>query len=45
MSMISGLWLPLVTPFTYQAYQRIVHDIPAGIGTTAWLLNEFWLES
>lgn len=38
-------FLPLVTPFTYQAWQKSVHDIPGGVGTTANLLNTFWLDS
>jgi ABC-type transport system substrate-binding protein len=37
-------FLPLVTPFSYQAYQKSVHDIPGGVGTTEYLLNTFWLD-
>jgi ABC-type transport system substrate-binding protein len=38
-------FLPLVTPFSYQAYQKTVHDIPGGVGTTQNILNTFWLDS
>ncbi|MEX2247830.1 MAG: ABC transporter substrate-binding protein [Dehalococcoidia bacterium] len=38
------MMLPLVTPYTYQAYWDTVHDIPAGVGTTAYLLNTLWLD-
>lgn len=38
-------FLPLVTPFSYQAYQKSVRDIPAGVGTTSYLLNTFWLDA
>jgi peptide/nickel transport system substrate-binding protein len=37
--------LPLVSGYNYQAYHRTVHDIPAGVGTTSFLLNTYWLET
>ena len=34
---------PLVTPYDYSAFARTVHDYPSGIGTSAFLINTFWL--
>ncbi len=39
------MMLPLVTPYMHQAFWKTVHDIPAGVGTTSYLLNTFWLEA
>ncbi|MBF6598882.1 MAG: ABC transporter substrate-binding protein [Dehalococcoidia bacterium] len=36
---------PLVTPYDYAAYGTRVHAYPAGIGTTAFLINTFWLSA
>jgi peptide/nickel transport system substrate-binding protein len=36
-------YLPLVTPYMFQAYWPEVHNIPGGVGTTQFLLNMFWL--
>lgn len=38
------MFLPLVSPYSYTAYRNAVHNVPAGIGSTALLLNTFWLE-
>ncbi|HYM14708.1 MAG TPA: ABC transporter substrate-binding protein [Dehalococcoidia bacterium] len=38
-------YYPLVTPYMFQAYWPSVHNIPAGVGTTQFLLNMFWLDS
>jgi ABC-type transport system substrate-binding protein len=39
------MFLPLVTPYEYNAYSKRVHDAPSGIGTSAWLINTFWLDT
>jgi len=35
---------PLVTPYDYWAFSKRVHDLPSGIGTSAFLINTFWLD-
>jgi peptide/nickel transport system substrate-binding protein len=37
--------LPLVSPIQHMAYRKSVHDIPAGIGTSSYLVNTFWLDA
>jgi ABC-type transport system substrate-binding protein len=39
------MMLPLVTPYQHIAWSRRVKNIPAGIGTSAWLLSTYWLDS
>jgi peptide/nickel transport system substrate-binding protein len=39
------MMLPLVTPYLYLAYRKDVRNIPTGIGTSAYLINTYWLES
>lgn len=36
---------PLVTPYDYTAYAKRMHDIPSGIGTSAFLVNTFWVDA
>jgi ABC-type transport system substrate-binding protein len=38
------MFLPLVSPYLHTAFAGVVKNIPAGVGTTAWLLNSFWLD-
>jgi ABC-type transport system substrate-binding protein len=37
--------LPLVTPYDYWSYAKRVHDFPSGIGTSAFLINTFWVDA
>jgi peptide/nickel transport system substrate-binding protein len=37
--------LPLVTPYNHIAWRKEVKDIPTGVGTTAYLLSSFWLDT
>lgn len=39
------MMLPLVTPYLYLAYRQNVKNIPSGIGTSAYLVSTFWLDS
>ncbi|MEK7693308.1 MAG: ABC transporter substrate-binding protein [Chloroflexota bacterium] len=36
--------LPLVSPYIHMAYAKVVKNIPAGFGTTNYLLNTFWMD-
>jgi peptide/nickel transport system substrate-binding protein len=36
--------LPLVSPYIHLAYAKIVKNIPAGVGTTNYLLNTYWMD-
>jgi ABC-type transport system substrate-binding protein len=36
--------LPLVTPYNHLAYRPEVKNIPAGVGTSGYLLNTFWMD-
>lgn len=38
------MFLPLVSPYGYMAYSKAVKNIPAGVGTTSYLLNSYWLD-
>ena len=38
-------FLPFVSPVTYVAYNKKVRNLPAGIGSTAGLLNTAWIEA
>ena len=37
-------FLPLVSPYLHLAYNPRVRSIPTGVGTTAYLLNTYWLD-
>jgi peptide/nickel transport system substrate-binding protein len=37
-------FLPLVSPYGYMAYSKIVKNISAGVGTTNYLLNSYWMD-
>jgi ABC-type transport system substrate-binding protein len=37
--------LPIVTPYVHIAWRKNVKNIPTGVGTSAFLLNTFWIES
>jgi peptide/nickel transport system substrate-binding protein len=36
---------PIVSPYQYTAWSPKLHNIPTGVGTTAYSLTEYWLES
>lgn len=36
--------LPLVTPYQHVAWRKNVKNIPAGIGTSSFLVNTFWMD-
>jgi ABC-type transport system substrate-binding protein len=36
--------LPLVTPYNHLAYRSFVKNIPAGVGTSSYFLNTYWLD-
>jgi ABC-type transport system substrate-binding protein len=38
-------YLPLVTPYDYWAYAKRLHNFPSGIGTSAFLLSDFWVDA
>ena len=37
--------LPLVTPYVHTAWRKNVKNIPAGVGTSWFVLNTFWIET
>ncbi len=37
-------FLPLVSPYIYMVYSKVVKNIPAGVGTTNYLLNDYWMD-
>ena len=37
-------FLPLVSPYGYMAYSKVVKNIPTGVGTTNYLLNDYWMD-
>lgn len=37
-------FFPLVSPYAYVAYSKVVKNIPAGVGSTNYLLNEYWMD-
>jgi peptide/nickel transport system substrate-binding protein len=39
------MMLPLVTPIQHYVYPATVHNITTGIGTSYYLLNDFWLDA
>jgi len=39
------MMLPLVSPVNHFAWNKRVKDIPAGIGTSAYLVNTFWIDT
>lgn len=39
------MFLPLVSPYLDLAYSPRVRNIPAGVGTTAYFLNSYWLDT
>jgi ABC-type transport system substrate-binding protein len=39
------MFLPLVSPFSYTAYSKKVHNVPDGIGTSGLLLSTPWIEA
>jgi hypothetical protein len=39
------IFLPLVSGYVYTAYTNRVHNVPDGLGTTAALLNTWWIEA
>lgn len=39
------MFLALVSPINYVAWDARVRNIPTGIGTSAYLVNTFWLEA
>lgn len=39
------MFLPIVSPYLDLAYSPRVKNIPAGVGTTAYFLNSYWLDS
>jgi peptide/nickel transport system substrate-binding protein len=39
------MFLPLVCAYNYTAYNQAVHNVPEGLGTTAFLLNTMWLDA
>lgn len=38
------MMLPLVSPIQHLAFDKRVRSIPAGIGTSSYLVNTFWLD-
>jgi ABC-type transport system substrate-binding protein len=38
-------FLPLVGPFQHFVYSKKLHNVPAGVGTTAYSLADYWIES
>ncbi len=38
-------FLPLVSGFSFSVYSNRVHNLPSGIGTTAFLVNSMWMET
>jgi ABC-type transport system substrate-binding protein len=38
------MFLPLVSPYIYWAHASVLKNIPTGIGTTAWLLSNYWMD-
>ncbi|MEX0749370.1 MAG: ABC transporter substrate-binding protein [Dehalococcoidia bacterium] len=38
------MMLPLVTPYNHLAYRPQVKNIPAGIGTSGYFINTFWMD-
>jgi ABC-type transport system substrate-binding protein len=38
-------FLPFVSWYGYTAYSKKVHNIPEGLGTTALLVNDWWIEA
>ena len=37
-------FLPLVSPYVYMVYSKVVKNIPVGVGTTNYLLNDYWMD-
>ena len=37
-------FLPLVSPYIYMVYSKVVKNIPVGVGTTNYLLNDYWMD-
>ncbi len=37
-------FFPLVSPYGYWAYSKALKNIPAGVGTSSYLLNSYWLD-
>jgi ABC-type transport system substrate-binding protein len=37
--------LPLVSAYSYIAWRREVKNVPAGIGTSSFLINTFWMDT
>jgi hypothetical protein len=38
------MMLPLVTPYNHLAYRREIKNIPAGIGTSGYFINTYWMD-
>jgi peptide/nickel transport system substrate-binding protein len=38
------MMLPLVTPYNHLSYRPEVKNIPAGVGTSSYFLNTYWLD-
>jgi peptide/nickel transport system substrate-binding protein len=36
--------LPLVTPYLHMAWSKKVKNIPAGIGTSSYMVNTYWMD-
>lgn len=39
------MMLPLVTPYNHLVYRNAVRNITSGIGTSAYIVSSFWLDS
>ena len=38
-------FLPLIGPYQHIVYAKTMHNVPAGVGTTAYSLADYWLDA